>query len=64
MLDRALWSHDRYSVRTNWKAIVMINVCIGFTLGMMANTVSPTNPRDVEATPDVFISKLAMLNRC
>lgn len=39
---------------TLWNAIVIINVYIGFTLGKTANTVSPTSPRDVEATPSAL----------
>lgn len=38
--------------------MVMMNVWIGFTLGITAKTVSPTKPRDVEATPDEFTAKL------
>lgn len=35
--------------------MVMVNVCIGFTFGITAKTVSPTSPLDVEATPAKFI---------
>ena len=37
---------------TVWKATVIAKVWIGLTVGRMANTVSPTSPREVDATPD------------
>ena len=33
--------------------MVMMKVCKGLILGITANTVSPTRPREVDATPDV-----------
>lgn len=41
--------------RTLWKRTVTMKVCIGFTFGITAKTVSPTKPRDVDATPEVLI---------
>ena len=49
---------------TIWNAMVMMNVWIGFTLGITAKMVSPTSPREVEATPDSLIRKLWKLNSC
>ena len=37
---------------TIWKAIVMMNVWMGCTFGRTAKTVSPTSPRELEATPE------------
>lgn len=36
---------------TDWNARVMVNVWIGLIFGITAKTVSPTKPRDVDATP-------------
>lgn len=49
---------------TAWNAIVNKNVCMGLTFGSTANTVSPTRPRDVEATPDSLIGRLSILKSC
>lgn len=43
MLDETTAGDD-----TNWKATVMMNVWIGFTFGITAKTVSPTNPLEVD----------------
>ena len=34
--------------------MVMMKVCEGLILGITANTVSPTRPREVDAIPDVL----------
>jgi hypothetical protein len=39
---------------TAWKAIVTINVWMGLMFGSTAKIVSPTRPREVEATPATF----------
>ena len=44
-------TREKEQTLTSWKAIVTMNVCTGLTLGMTAKTVSPTSPREVEATP-------------
>lgn len=48
---------------TLWKAIVIVNVCIGLMFGRTAKTVSPTSPRDADATPEKLtgISELVPL---
>ena len=40
-----------YEIPTLWKANVMMKVCIGFTFGRTAKTVSPTRPLEDDATP-------------
>lgn len=41
---------------------MITNVWIGLMLGRMANTVSPTSPREVEATPESLMVRLRMPN--
>lgn len=54
----ALLFRNKQQELTVWKATVIANVWIGLTAGMTAKTVSPTRPREVEATPDVFTLNL------
>lgn len=44
-------------VHTVWNATVMAKVCIGLTVGRTAKMVSPTRPREVDATPETFTSR-------
>ena len=45
-----------YGRLTAWKNIVITNVWIGLMFGNTAKTVSPTNPLEVEITPETFIA--------
>ena len=47
---------------TLWTAIVIRKVWMGFMFGRTAKTVSPTRPRELEATPASLIGKFAPVN--
>jgi hypothetical protein len=47
-----LWCLAKDKLRTVWNAIVIAKVWIGLIFGITAKTVSPTSPREVDATPE------------